>query len=241
MAIGVAKIMGFEIPQNFTRPYLSENISEFWRKWHISLSSWVKDYIFIPLSQKLSLIQSKLNYDLKLKTMINVLLAQFVAIFLIGIWHGANWNFLIFSIYNGTFVVGYYLFLQFRKKIGIYKKVPLGSVMSKLLTLYVIMIGFLSFRIQDLNILLFSIKKLTFSITFSFKELLDILSKHRPSLIFLLIFTLVYLYYCKSDSNFSDKLVKLSVAYWSFVVLAGIFACLLLKPTIAQSFIYFQF
>ena len=92
MAYGLSKIIGFDVIQNFRHPYASKTITEFWRRWHISLSSWLTEYIYIPLGG------SRCS---KLRSNINVLITFAVS----GLWHGANWTFLIWGILNGLFIV----------------------------------------------------------------------------------------------------------------------------------------
>lgn len=92
IARGAARVMGFELMENFNRPYFSKSISEFWRRWHISLSSWFKDYVYIPLGG---------NRVSKLKTYRNLL----IVFMLSGLWHGANWTYIIWGILNGVYLV----------------------------------------------------------------------------------------------------------------------------------------
>lgn len=94
MAIGVAQVMGFKVRENFNRPYFSKNMAEFWRRWHMSLTSWITDYIFMPLNIKLR------DYG---KT--GLYSATLINLFVIGIWHGANWTFAIFGIYNALLLI----------------------------------------------------------------------------------------------------------------------------------------
>jgi alginate O-acetyltransferase complex protein AlgI len=88
MAIGMAKLLGFHFPVNFRRPYLASSITEFWRRWHISLSTWLRDYLYIPLGG---------NRGGKWKTYRNLILTMLLG----GLWHGASWNFLIWGGYHG--------------------------------------------------------------------------------------------------------------------------------------------
>ena len=92
MAIGIGQMLGFRYPENFNFPYISKSIKEFWRRWHISLSSWFRDYLYIPLggSQK-----SKLSTYTNLVTVF----------FLCGLWHGASWTFVVWGLYHGAFLV----------------------------------------------------------------------------------------------------------------------------------------
>lgn len=92
MAMGVGKLMGFNLINNFQRPYLSTSITDFWRRWHISLSTWLKDYVYIPLGG--SRCSKGRNYW-------NI----FVTFLVSGIWHGANWTFIFWGILHGMFQV----------------------------------------------------------------------------------------------------------------------------------------
>lgn len=92
MAIGLGRIFGFHFPENFNFPYISKSITEFWRRWHISLGSWFRDYVYIPLGG---------NRKGKLRTYINLGLVFLVT----GMWHGANWTFILWGIWHGLFVI----------------------------------------------------------------------------------------------------------------------------------------
>jgi alginate O-acetyltransferase complex protein AlgI len=92
MAIGLARCFGFQFKENFDFPYLAESIKDFWRRWHISLSSWFKDYVYIPLGG---------NRNGKWKTYRNLL----IVFFLTGLWHGASWNFIVWGFFHGFFIV----------------------------------------------------------------------------------------------------------------------------------------
>ena len=89
IAIGTAKLFGIKLSRNFNNPYFSRNVSEFWRRWHISLMSWFRDYVYIPLGG---------NQGSKLRTIINV----FVVFLLSGMWHGANWTFIVWGLYHAA-------------------------------------------------------------------------------------------------------------------------------------------
>jgi alginate O-acetyltransferase complex protein AlgI len=89
MAIGMAKLFGFHFPVNFRRPYLASSITDFWHRWHISLSRWLRDYLYIPLGG---------NRHGRLKTYRNLMITMLLG----GLWHGANWNFVVWGAYHGT-------------------------------------------------------------------------------------------------------------------------------------------
>ena len=92
MAIGLGKMLGFDFPENFNYPYIATSITDFWRRWHISLSSWFRDYIYIPLGG---------NRVSKLKWIRNIIIVWMLT----GLWHGAEWNFVIWGLYFGVLLI----------------------------------------------------------------------------------------------------------------------------------------
>lgn len=92
MAIGVGAVMGFSLINNFQRPYLSVSVTDFWRRWHISLSTWLKDYVYIPLGG---------NRCSKTRCYLNILVTFLVS----GVWHGANWTFVLWGVLHGMFQI----------------------------------------------------------------------------------------------------------------------------------------
>ena len=103
IACGVAQVMGITLMQNFKRPYLASNIKDFWSRWHISLTSWFRDYLYIPLGG---------NRKGNVRKQLNVL----IVFCLSGLWHGASWNFVIWGAIHGLMLVGYNIFSSFNKK-----------------------------------------------------------------------------------------------------------------------------
>jgi alginate O-acetyltransferase complex protein AlgI len=92
MAIGLARMLGFHYLENFNYPYISRSIREFWRRWHISLSTWFRDYLYIPLGG---------NQQSSIRTYMNLV----IVFLLCGLWHGASWNFVIWGLFHGLFLV----------------------------------------------------------------------------------------------------------------------------------------
>lgn len=125
MAIGLGKIFGFNFLENFNYPYISRSVTEFWRRWHISLSSWFKDYLYIPLGG---------NRNGKIFWFRNIL----VVWFLTGLWHGAAWNFVIWGVYFGTILIIEKLLLG-----NILKKVP---ILNYVYTMMVVLISWIIFN-----------------------------------------------------------------------------------------------
>ncbi len=94
MAIGVGKILGFQVTRNFNRPFLARNMAEFWRRWHISLTGWITDYVYMPL-----------NIAFRNIGQWGIILAAIINLILIGLWHGANWTFGLFGLYHGLLFI----------------------------------------------------------------------------------------------------------------------------------------
>lgn len=106
IAIGSARILGFDLMKNFRAPYFSKSVDEFWSRWHISLSSWFRDYLYVPLGG---------NRVPKYRWYINL----FVVFFVSGLWHGANWTFVVWGALNGLYLVGGRLLLPLKKRVNI--------------------------------------------------------------------------------------------------------------------------
>lgn len=142
MAIGLAKICGFDFLENFNYPYSATSIRDFWRKWHISLSNFFRDYVYIPLGG---------NRKGKIRNYINL----FIVFFLTGFWHGASWNFLIWGMYHGFFLI--------IERIGLGKILDkLPKILQHIYTLFIVVIGWVFFRIEQYDMLKLILKKMLF-------------------------------------------------------------------------------
>lgn len=126
MAIGLGKMFGFEFLENFNYPYIATSITDFWRRWHISLSSWFRDYVYIPLGG---------NRVSKIKWIRNIMIVWLLT----GLWHGAEWNFIIWGIYFGILLIIEKLFLLKKAE-----KIP--KVFKIIYTLFWVMISFIIFN-----------------------------------------------------------------------------------------------
>lgn len=140
MAIGIGRILGFHFLENFNLPYKSQSIQEFWRRWHISLSSWFRDYVYIPLGG---------NRKGTVRTYFNLA----VVFFLTGLWHGAAWQFIVWGAYHGLFLILERLGLQ--KILGKFPR-PIRHIY----TLLVVIVGWVFFRADNLNLALRYIKNM---------------------------------------------------------------------------------
>ena len=145
MAIGLGKMFGFTFDENFNYPYMSKSVTEFWRRWHISLGTWFKEYLYIPLGG---------NKKGKMRQIFNIL----VVWSLTGLWHGASWNFAIWGMYFGIFLVLEKMFIL-KGMAKLSSSFPLISeVISRLYTLVVVVISWLIFSITDTNRLIAMLK-----------------------------------------------------------------------------------
>ena len=138
MAIGVARCMGYNLGENFNMPFLARNPSDFWRRWHISLSSWFRDYVYIPLGG------SRKGYG---RTCRNL----FITMLLSGIWHGANWTFLVWGALHGVASVGHKIFRDQRKTQGRAFSGVLGETVCAAGTFLLFTLLFIPFRAESLT------------------------------------------------------------------------------------------
>ena len=131
IAIGIGRMIGFKFPENFNYPYMADSVTDFWRRWHITLSSWFRDYVYIPLGG---------NKVSTLKHIGNILIVWMLT----GLWHGASWNFVIWGIYFGIILIIEKYFLN-----NILNKLP--KIIRNIYTLFIVMISFIIFFSDDLN------------------------------------------------------------------------------------------
>ncbi|MBS5885581.1 MAG: MBOAT family O-acyltransferase [Clostridium sp.] len=130
MAIGLGHLFGFKFSENFNYPYISRSITEFWRRWHISLSTWFKEYLYIPLGGN---------------RRGNVYFNLFVVFLVTGLWHGASWNFVIWGLWHGMFMI----IERVIRNENWYKKIP--SFIKIIITLFIVIIGWVLFKATTLE------------------------------------------------------------------------------------------
>lgn len=142
MAIGAAKVMGFKLMINFNKPYFSKSVGEFWQRWHISLSTWFKDYLYITLGG---------NRVVKWRWYFNLILTFVIS----GIWHGANWTFIIWGLLNGLFLVMEFMTHNYTSKISsflVLARLPLfNNVLKIIVTFTLIDFAWIFFRANSLS------------------------------------------------------------------------------------------
>jgi alginate O-acetyltransferase complex protein AlgI len=141
MALGAAHLLGFKLAQNFNMPYLAANVSEFWRRWHISLSSWLRDYLFIPLGG---------SRGTRRQTNRNLLITMTLG----GLWHGASWTFVFWGLLHGIYLIvhrGFQDVCQTRPRLQHLVQTAPGRVLATALTLLCVCVGWVFFRSVSFN------------------------------------------------------------------------------------------
>ena len=128
MAIGLGKMLGFNFKENFNYPYIALSVKEFWRRWHISLSTWFRDYLYIPLGG---------NRKGNVRTYVNLIIVFFIT----GLWHGASWNFVVWGLFHGAFLL--------IERFNPYMLPDRFLFLKRIYLILVVMIGWVFFRIED--------------------------------------------------------------------------------------------
>ena len=222
IAIGTSKLLGINIISNFNYPFFSRNIAEFWRRWHISLTTWFTNYFYFPL---------KLEYrNSGVVTNFLILMLYFS---LIGFWHGSNWTFVVFGIYHGLLFLPTLINPKFyvlkTKQIAYNKSAPsIKEFLQVLITFFLVSIGWVFFRSEN--------------ISDSFEYLMIIASDFDFPYLnkkgFLFIFLLLFVeYFVRSDERLNFKINSRI----ENVIIAIIIIIILFSYTDSTSFIYFQF
>jgi alginate O-acetyltransferase complex protein AlgI len=224
MAIGIGKMIGFRFPENFNNPYTSTSISEFWRRWHMTLGMWMKEYLYIPLGGN------------KVRSKARLFLNLWIVFLISGLWHGASWNFVLWGAFHGTFLILDRLFLlKFLERIG--------KVLSTIITFIIVMIGWVLFRVEDLKSAGLFYEKL-FSFEFS---PLDI--QGNPKFYTLLIIAFIFSFFTSIPKGeviqqriyFAPYTLKRSFVMGFASILIFILSIAFITSTGFNPFIYFRF
>ena len=231
MAIGLGKIFGFEFQENFKYPYGSVSIKEFWRRWHISLSGWFKEYLYIPLGG---------NRKGKIRTSIN----KFVVFFCTGFWHGANWTFIIWGLYHGFFSV-------IEEYVTFIKKIP--KIFTYIYTMLIVCIGFVIFRADTLSQAFYMLRKMFTGVSFDDCNMSFVISQLNPWFIFMLFSGFIgmapvkiikeklqYILYIK-ELRLTWKYTIINIFSYIVPVMLLVWCIIRLSGNTYNPFIYFRF
>lgn len=230
IAIGTSRLFGFNLMRNFAFPYFSRDIAEFWRRWHISLNTWFRDYIYIPLGG------SRGGTAMKIRN-------TFIIFVVSGFWHGANWTFIIWGLLNAIYFLPLLLTNKNRANLEIVaqgRKVPtIQEVGQMLSTFSLTLLAWIFFRAESAGHA-FSYIAGIFSTSLFSKPDFDVLPKVETTFIVLGIFILVE--WIGREGQFAIQNIGLKwKSKWRYAFYLGIILCLFFFGGKEQQFIYFQF
>ena len=212
IAIGIAKLYGYDLPKNFNFPYISKSFSEFWTRWHISLSTWLKEYLYIPLGG---------NRVPKIRTYINV----FIVMLLGGLWHGAAWSYLVWGAYHGILLVG-------ERVLSAYIRLPqykIFDLLKVILVFSLVTLGWLLFKLPEFSHVVSYLNALVhnFSVPTNKNLVFHIFLYAFP----VMLYYLNYLIRKKTGKNYLDTSMVYAILLFNIFVNSGS----------SGAFIYFQF
>lgn len=239
IAIGTARMMGYELMENFKKPYFSKSIGEFWQRWHISLSTWFRDYVYIPLGG---------NRVSKMRWISNIMITFTVS----GFWHGANWTFVVWGALNGLYLIVGQETKAFRNQI--FSKSPywLRATFATLITFSLTNIAWIFFRANNLSDAWYVLTHLTSNLGYILLIPTDLLTERSflfrmglggyefwIAIASLIIFHLIE-WFSRKERIYEWTRNWPTVLKWSFFYFL-IFSCLMFGEFNQQQFIYFQF
>ncbi|MBR4146357.1 MAG: MBOAT family protein [Bacteroidales bacterium] len=222
MAIGLGRMMGFRFPENFNDPYTSGSISEFWRRWHITLGAFMKDYLYIPLGG---------NRKGSARTYFNLIIVFLCS----GFWHGASWNFVLWGAFHGLFQILDRLFM-----LNVFKKI--GRLPSVLLTFLVVNLGWVLFRVEGI-----AHAGKFYQALFAFRRGLDEVTDLHYWIVLALALVFSFLTLTKGGQRLQDTIFaehyskKLSWVMFTITLVLLLLSAGALCVTDFNPFIYFRF
>ncbi|WP_017258461.1 MBOAT family O-acyltransferase [Pedobacter arcticus] len=233
MAIGAARVMGFTLMKNFNGPYQSKSVNEFWTRWHISLSTWFKDYLYIPLGGNRVVIP---------RWYLNI----FIVFLVSGLWHGANWTFVIWGALHGFYIIFGSVTEKFRNQVSkrlFLDKIPL---LASLTTFILVGIAWIFFRADNLHIAMYILTNIFNGLPQMCSDFMhgnlvfEYLGTNKAWPIFLIIF-LETVHYLQDKYNITTKFLKSHMVLRWFVYFILVMVILLTGVFDDKQFIYFQF
>lgn len=212
MAIGLGKILGFNFPNNFNYPYESRSITEFWRRWHITLGQWFKQYVYIPLGG---------NRLGRARTYFNL----FIVWFLTGLWHGASYNFILWGLY--------FFILICIEKNGLLNLLNKHKLISHIYTIFFILVGWVLFAVIDLNKIINFLKKM-----FIFNAGNEWIYYLRN---YIIIYTIAIIFSTSFLKKIYNKFVKSNIVDTIILIIIFLLSIAYLVDSSYNPFLYFRF
>ena len=244
IAIGTARVFGFDLMKNFQRPYFAGSIRDFWRRWHISLSTWFRDYLYIPLGGN----QVKLpRYCTNL----------FIVFLICGLWHGANWTFIVWGALHGSYLIISVLTANLRTRVarlsGLSRTPRLHRIVKTLITFILVCFGWIFFRADSLDAAIYLINKSLTGVGTLIQNIADIsysrnllgglgISSFELKVSFFLIIFLELVHLVQENNTLKAKFESVPVwTRWDAYYALTVFFLLFGSFNSGQDFIYFQF
>lgn len=226
MAIGIALLLGFHFPLNFNSPYKSDSVTDFWHRWHISLSTWLRDYLYISLGG---------NRKGKIRTYINLILTMLLG----GLWHGASWNFVVWGGLHGVALAVHKFFRNLMHRPKNYRSTGLRKFFAVILTFHFVCLGWIFFRNTTFEASLTMIQQV---FTAFHPELAGQLFAGYWE-VFELMAVGYLLHWCPDSwqEACTKGMIRLPLIFQALILILLIFLVIQVKSSDIQPFIYFQF
>ncbi|MBQ8503546.1 MAG: MBOAT family protein [Clostridia bacterium] len=218
MAIGLGEVFGFHFKENFNHPYLADSMTDFWRRWHISLSTWFKEYLYIPLGG---------NRKGKIRTDIN----KFIVFFSTGLWHGASWTFVLWGLSHGFFLI-------VENHFSFIKKMP--KVLRHIYTLFVVCLTFVLFRAESFTQAWLFFRNM-FGFTSSAASLSILSQQLTPWFIFILVFAILCIFPRERIIRSAKAVAITEKVKYAVYILLFAFCIIRISSEAYNPFIYFRF
>ena len=228
MAIGIALLLGFRFNINFDSPYQSGNITEFWRRWHISLSTWLRDYLYIPLGG---------NRKGQIRTYVNLLVTMLLG----GLWHGAAVRFILWGAIHGVALALHKLYMQIFDALGWRRKKPLKiqRFLGQIITFHLVCFAWIFFRADSMETALSVITQI--SDHFTPEVFLQFVVGYKNVLLLLLLGYLLHFTSKKQELRFRSWLTYVPFIGQVCLFIVTVFLLIQIRSADAQPFIYFNF
>lgn len=224
MAIGIGQMIGFRFPENFDNPYCATSITDFWRRWHMTLGMWMKEYLYIPLGGN------------KVNTKLRLYFNLWLVFLLSGLWHGAAWNFILWGAFHGFFLILDRIFL-----LKLLNRLP--KIVSILVTFFTVMIGWVLFRIENFQLIRKFLKSM---FRFNFNQHYEIFTgEFTVTIILAALFSFFTIFSAgkriQEKIYFSEKKESLQFNYAFVSIILLIVSVSYITSTGFNPFIYFRF
>ncbi|PWJ42518.1 MBOAT family O-acyltransferase [Sediminitomix flava] len=225
IAIGIALLLGFRLPLNFNSPYKSQNITDFWRRWHISLSSWLRDYLYISMGG---------NRKGRIRTYLHLAITMLLG----GLWHGAHWRFIIWGALHGVALAIHKMWMEMfgkssQRQNGVYR------FFAWLFTFHFVMFCWIFFRADNLEVVWTMLDQIVFA--FDFASITDVIVGYHKVFLVILIGYILHFRPTSWKEKLEKNFIYLPDISKAFIILLLIIFLFQSKSSEIQPFIYFQF